>query len=1533
MNTLTKLQKTAFSFAATLLICTPAWADDTEIFFGGTSAITVRPNIMFILDTSGSMTGKDGGSVQRIDRMKNAITNLLTSVQDVNVGLMRFTDPGGPVISPIRYVDEVADASVYELTGSVTSRVISSFDDAYENDAGNMFLSTDDLPTTSSGTGVVEQFIQHGDDDAEQNLSNNKVSVDSSDLEMMHDGSTKQIVGVRMRSLAIPKNATITNAYLEFEVDEQKSGDLTVTIYGHDTNSANRFKDNKWDLSDRNLTNAKVDWSITSSPSVNSKMQTPDISNIVQEIVNRGGWASQNDMAFIFKLKTRSGSAKRTFESHDGENGKTRLYVEYDDGSGAGQNTIGLRFNEIAIPAGATITGATLNTTALKSETGTTAITISGEDVGHSEQFLDSDDNISGRTKTTANTSWSITGNWDADTTYSSPDLTSVIQEIVDRDDWCGNNSLSLILAVTSGNRSITSFDEDNDEAPQLAITYDTDSIPENACMQYAADKLITDKDDDVEEESDGDMQKTSSDLDLGEKSVGLRYNGLPIVKDSVINYAYLQFVANESHSGETTLTITAHDTSDAPEFTSSSRNLSNRTKTSASVTWVPEVWVNEGQVSRTPNIAPIINEIVSRYSWAAGNSIVFSIEGSGKRVAKSYDGSILAPKLVYYAESSDVTAGAGTVRQDLIDAVKTLPANGNTPIVDTLYEAKRYFRGEGVYYGKTRGDASNKHLKRVSTPSSYTGGLLVQPAGCSSDNLDDSDCSGEQITGSPQYISPVTHSCQQNHIVLLTDGQANSNHSESLIKTQLGIGSCESSTSGEKCGIDLVRNMSTVDQIGATSGDQYINTHVVGLEISTSWLQKLADAGNGEFKLASSEEDLLEVFDSVVSGFLADTSSFVEPSVTVNQFNRFAHRNDIYFAMFEPSENKQWPGNLKKYQLKGNPAELYDSSTPSELAIDYEEGFFTDTARSFWSEDDDGGNAAKGGMASNLPSVRTIYTDIKSGTTNLNVEDNIVSESNSALTKAHLGIEDKSDSYRGNLLRWAKGLDENGANRYQIGDPLHSVPELVTYDGNSDPISSYIFFGTNEGYLHAVNINNGEEAFAYIPEELLPNLSSFYDDEPSDPDTSSRKYGLDGGITVWTRDSNYDNIIDPSEGEFARLYVGMRRGGSNYYALDVSEINNPKLMWKIKGGETAGFEKLGQTWSEPVKTKINFDGTAYDVLIFAGGYDENQDNVSTRTADTKGNNIFIVNAETGALLWSGGEDNTYDETFAAMDYSIPSNINVLDMNRDGLADQMYVGDMGGQVWRFDINNGATLKNKLVDGGVIANLADNTSEGNRRFYYKPDVALVVTKEGRYLSIAIGSGYRAHPLNTVINDRFYQIRQHDLYSKPSSYSSVTEADLYNITQNLIYEGETEEMIEAEHALSLTHSDRKEGWLLEMENSGEKVLASSSTILNQIAFTTYEPSAPDTVSCKPAHGTNRIYVVDINFGGPVMDSNGDGVIDKSDRVTQLKTGSIASTPTVIDTIDSKPTVWVGTERVENINTDIESIRTYWIEESSQ
>ncbi len=152
---------------------------------------------------------------------------------------------------------------------------------------------------------------------------------------------------------------------------------------------------------------------------------------------------------------------------------------------------------------------------------------------------------------------------------------------------------------------------------------------------------------DDAEEAASGSMKLTSSDLELvfdsgGNQTVGMRFNGVNVPRGAVVLNAYVQFQVDETHSGDTSLTIHGEDIDHAPTFTSSGGNISSRTKTTASVPWSPVPWTARGEATadqRTPNLATIVQKIVSRSGWSSGNSMVLMVTGTGERVAESYNG------------------------------------------------------------------------------------------------------------------------------------------------------------------------------------------------------------------------------------------------------------------------------------------------------------------------------------------------------------------------------------------------------------------------------------------------------------------------------------------------------------------------------------------------------------------------------------------------------------------------------------------------------------------------------------------------------------------------------------------------------------------------------------------------------------------------------------------------------------------------------------------------------------------------------
>ncbi len=176
---------------------------------------------------------------------------------------------------------------------------------------------------------IFEKRVSDDDDDAEEDVEDGDMYLDSSDLELVKDGGD-QLIGMRFTGVSIPQGAAITNAYIQFTVDETNSGTTNLTIHGQDANDAASFSDDDDDISDRPTTSASVVWSPPAWNSVGAAgadQRTPDLSSIIQEIVDRGGWSSGNDMVLIV-----SGTGERTAESHDGDEDKAPLlHIEWEE--------------------------------------------------------------------------------------------------------------------------------------------------------------------------------------------------------------------------------------------------------------------------------------------------------------------------------------------------------------------------------------------------------------------------------------------------------------------------------------------------------------------------------------------------------------------------------------------------------------------------------------------------------------------------------------------------------------------------------------------------------------------------------------------------------------------------------------------------------------------------------------------------------------------------------------------------------------------------------------------------------------------------------------------------------------------------------------------------------------------------------------------------------------------------------------------------------------------------------------------------
>ena len=214
-----------------------------------------------------------------------------------------------------------------------------------------------------------------------------------------------------------------------------------------------------------------------------------------------------------------------------------------------------------------------------------------------------------------------------------------------------------------------------------------------------------------------------------------------------------------------------------------------------------------------------------------------------------------------------------------------------------------------------------------------------------------------------------------------------------------------------------------------------------------------------------------------------------------------------------------------------------------------------------------------------------------------------------------------------------------------------------------------------------------------------------------------------------------------------------MRRGGKSYYALDATDYESPQMIWSLAKGDT-DFEEIAQSWSEmnPIQIQYN-DGTSVvetTALIFAAGFNGDDDGngidqgkdtrndsdpAFTGTDDDEGNAIYIVDADSGELIWKatgqgiGTTGPTVDSRIyyhADMRDSIPAKVNVANATTpDNIYhDRGYVADTGGRVWRVDFEGTDRSQWKVT---VLANLGRHDTTGDqthdRRFFHPVDIVL------------------------------------------------------------------------------------------------------------------------------------------------------------------------------------------------------------------
>ena len=646
---------------------------------------------------------------------------------------------------------------------------------------------------------------------------------------------------------------------------------------------------------------------------------------------------------------------------------------------------------------------------------------------------------------------------------------------------------------------------------------------------------------------------------------------------------------------------------------------------------------------------------------------------------------------------------------------------------------------------------------------------------------------------------------------------------------------------------------------------------------------------GEGGFYYAEESVDIA----NSVRKFIEDMGmAEIEPisaatiSVPADSLGGLRSRQFAYLPILQPNPGsaRLWNGNLKKYKVKnatlvGSNDNLVFADTAGRFAKDsYDEwNTIIDDSRSDTLRPDTGAAQVGGSYQkifenSNAAIMgdRNLFVDNGDSLNNLKVSQNRQPLNFSSL----IGYDNKQKLALLNFMGYSEpdatvvtdgaaliATQDKGLKN--IGAVLHSIPQLITqkveikasgeFDNNKR--EDYLIYGSMDGALHMLDDSTGQEVFTFIPKQILDLQPDALAGKGSAKD-GSHPYGVDA---PWLTYASYSTkTITSNKGAVPTTMTsyqadqsfalgGLRMGGSMYYALDVSKVSEPKIIYGIGSNyanklqdklgatvlagtinnvtsnataEQQAFAKMGQTWAKPTLGYVKSAGKRVMVSFLPGGYDTCYENPqfklqSSYPADAQchnksaaqGSSVYMVQMGqvkteaneqervdtalgNGKLLWwasNTGASSANTTAVSSLQYStvkdlkhsVVTQIRAMDRNYDGLIDHIYFADLGGQVWRVDINNNKDTANFKIDRVVKVldvSAQASASDAPPRFYERPLVTFYNSKyayvdadkvagsyNGVTAMVTVGSGDRSNPVTAVraVPDALYNIIDKDV----------------------------------------------------------------------------------------------------------------------------------------------------------------------------
>mgnify|MGYP003649547228 CR=1 FL=1 len=625
---------------------------------------------------------------------------------------------------------------------------------------------------------------------------------------------------------------------------------------------------------------------------------------------------------------------------------------------------------------------------------------------------------------------------------------------------------------------------------------------------------------------------------------------------------------------------------------------------------------------------------------------------------------------------------------------------------------------------------------------------------------------------------------------------------------------------------------------------------------------------GEGGFYYTEESVDIansVRKFIEDVSKAEIDPISAGTMSVPLDSLGGLRSRQYAYLPILEPIPRSPllWNGNLKKYKVQNSTLTGGDGN----FVFADNTGLFAKNTHDLWNTIVDDTRPDTLRPDRGAPQVGGAYQKIFENAVSPTIGDrNLFVDNGSNLTSLKVSADKKPINFNsltayGNdqkrTLLHFMGYSEPATTTVTDGKPLtstqdkwlkniggvlHSIPQLITQKVNVDASGQfdtssrkdYVIYGSMDGALHMLDDSTGKETFTFIPKQILDLQPDALTGNGTAKD-GSYPYGVDAPwltyVSYTTKSTTTGagvtaQTTNTYEADQSFALGGLRMGGSMYYALDVSDVTKPKIIYgvgsnyanRLKGDnvilggtknnttgtatdEQKAFARMGQSWGKPTLGYVKSGGKKVMVSFLPGGYDACYENPKFKLATTvntsdacskttaQGNAVYMVQvgqvktksnqeetvdttSDNGKLLWwANNQGSSSDSTSrssslqysksADLKHSVVTQVRALDRNYDGLIDHLYFADLGGQVWRVDINNNKDTDNFKVDRVVKVLDVSNqvgTDDAPPRFYERP---LVTFSNGMYAykdadkidgtyngvqaMITVGTGDRSNPV--------------------------------------------------------------------------------------------------------------------------------------------------------------------------------------------